>query len=42
MLVALGATEASAQARLALAAAGLTAVVLLAMSLHAFPPAPLP
>ncbi len=42
VVVALGATDSSALARVALGASGVTAIVLLAMSLHAFPPAPLP
>jgi hypothetical protein len=41
-LAALGATDAPLGARLALAAAALVAIVLVAVSLHAFPEAPLP
>ena len=42
VVAALGATDAPAWVRLALAAAAATAIVLLAGSLHAFPPPPLP
>jgi hypothetical protein len=41
-LAALGATDAPLGARLALAAAAVSAIVLVAASLHAFPEAPLP
>lgn len=42
VLAALGATDAPASARLALAGAAVAAIVLLARSLHAFPEPPLP
>jgi hypothetical protein len=42
LLFTLGARDTAAIVRIGLAAAALAAIVLLAMSLHAFPPAPLP
>ena len=42
LLFLLGASDTNAIVRLALAASALAAIVLLAGSLHAFPPAPLP
>jgi hypothetical protein len=42
LLFLLGARDTNAVVRIALAAAALAAIVLLATSLHAFPPAPLP